>query len=212
MYIYIHIYLLWRSFSRTNCRRALLSSRSECISSCKCTMRSRCTFTSAVANASLSASSPLASVHAGKCATCGVMCACLAASSNVWFAAARVCTESLAVLRRALPASTRPWQKILKSQPRIHLQWSIWSRADFCAILGVTGWRRPIGCLSRSFFKKEPLIPGLFCRKWHIKIRHPMGLRLVTSWLLRNYRCWETTYGVATISRLLKITGLFCRI
>jgi len=29
----------------------------------------------------------------------------------------------------------------------------------------------------RSFFAKEPLIIGLFCGKWPIKIRHPMGLR-----------------------------------
>ena len=42
-----------------------------------------------------------------------------------------------------------------------------------------TGWRRPKGCLisCRSFFTKEPLIIGLFCGKWPIKIRHPMTLR-----------------------------------
>jgi len=29
----------------------------------------------------------------------------------------------------------------------------------------------------RSFFAKAPLIIGLFCGKWLVKIRHPMGLR-----------------------------------
>jgi len=29
----------------------------------------------------------------------------------------------------------------------------------------------------RSFPAKEPLIIGLFCGKWHTKIRHPMGFR-----------------------------------
>ena len=28
----------------------------------------------------------------------------------------------------------------------------------------------------RSFFAKEPLILGLFCGKWPVQIRHPMGL------------------------------------
>ena len=29
----------------------------------------------------------------------------------------------------------------------------------------------------RSFTAKEPLIAGLFCGKWHVKIRHPMTIR-----------------------------------
>jgi len=33
----------------------------------------------------------------------------------------------------------------------------------------------------RSFPAKEPLIIGLFCGKWPIKIRHPMGLRHLVS-------------------------------
>ena len=41
-----------------------------------------------------------------------------------------------------------------------------------------TGWRRPIGCLKLvSLSAKEPLIMGLFCGHWLLKIRHPMGLR-----------------------------------
>jgi len=40
------------------------------------------------------------------------------------------------------------------------------------------GWRKPIGCLNcRSVLAWEPLIIGLFCGKWPIKIRYPMGLR-----------------------------------
>ena len=60
----------------------------------------------------------------------------------------------------------------------------------FCphVLLRTTGWRRSIGCLisCRLFFAKEPLIIGLFCGRWPIKIRHPMGLRHpVASRLLR---------------------------
>ena len=54
-----------------------------------------------------------------------------------------------------------------------------------------TEWQRPIGYLisCTSFFAKEPLIIGLFCGKWPIKKRHPMGLRhpvyvFVVRWLL----------------------------
>jgi len=36
-----------------------------------------------------------------------------------------------------------------------------------------TGWQNPIYALScRSFFANKPLITGLFCGKWPIKIRH----------------------------------------
>jgi len=41
-----------------------------------------------------------------------------------------------------------------------------------------TGWRRPIGCFKlQAFLAKEPLIIGLFCRKWPMKIRRPVTLR-----------------------------------
>jgi len=41
-----------------------------------------------------------------------------------------------------------------------------------------TGWRRLIGCLKlQVIFTKEPLIIGLFCGTWLLKIRRPMGLR-----------------------------------
>jgi len=49
----------------------------------------------------------------------------------------------------------------------------------------VTGWRRLIGWLKLQvifrnrdthYFGKEPLTIGLFCGKWPVKIRHPMGL------------------------------------
>jgi len=56
-------------------------------------------------------------------------------------------------------------------------------------VIVYTGWRRPIGCLSLQVFAtKEPLIIGLFCGKWPVKMIHPMGLRhpvanAVASWL-----------------------------
>ena len=40
------------------------------------------------------------------------------------------------------------------------------------------GWRRCMNALNcRSLFAKEPLIIGLFCGKWPMKMRHPMTLR-----------------------------------
>ena len=42
----------------------------------------------------------------------------------------------------------------------------------------VTGWRRLIGCLKLQVIcAKEPLILGLSCGKWPMRIRHPMTLR-----------------------------------
>ena len=41
-----------------------------------------------------------------------------------------------------------------------------------------TGWRRSIGCFKlQAFLAKEPLIIGLFCGKWSMKIRRPVTLR-----------------------------------
>jgi len=59
----------------------------------------------------------------------------------------------------------------------------------------------------KSFSAEEPLIVGLFCGKWPITIRHPVGLRHPVLPCI-----WEYMYGVATISRLLTIIGLFYRI
>jgi len=42
----------------------------------------------------------------------------------------------------------------------------------------IEGGEDPLDALScRSFFAKEPLIIWLFCGKWPMKIRHPVGLR-----------------------------------
>jgi len=46
---------------------------------------------------------------------------------------------------------------------------------DFSALQGGEDTYDALSC--RSFFAKEPLIIGLFCGKWPVKIRHPMGLR-----------------------------------
>ena len=64
-----------------------------------------------------------------------------------------------------------------------------------------TGWRRPIGCLeSQSFSAKEPLIIGLFCRKWPIKIRHPMDVCLsVHVTLLYSYDTSFVMYCMSCI-------------
>jgi len=52
--------------------------------------------------------------------------------------------------------------------------WLIHMRHDSAS----TEWRRSIGCLKlRSFSTQVPLIVGLFCGKWPIKMRHSMGLR-----------------------------------
>ena len=63
-----------------------------------------------------------------------------------------------------------------------------------------------------------PLIIGLVCGKWPIKIRHPRRLlHPVRAWVLNLWRgifsvsSWLLAHGVATIGRLLKITGLFCK-
>ena len=67
--------------------------------------------------------------------------------------------------------------------------------------------RRPrlryIGFFCRSLFNQVVSIVGLFCMslsRVSIEARRPR---------LQNP---QNRYGVATISRLLKITGLFCRI
>ena len=49
----------------------------------------------------------------------------------------------------------------------------------------------------RSFFAKEPLIIGLFCRKWPVKIRHPMGLgRPVSQHALYRFYQWVMSHMV----------------
>ena len=53
------------------------------------------------------------------------------------------------------------------------------SEYQSCHIMShCTGWRRLKRCLKlQIIFPKEWRIVGLFCRKWPVKIRHPMGLR-----------------------------------
>jgi len=48
----------------------------------------------------------------------------------------------------------------------------------FRICIASTGWRRLIGCSKlQVVFAKPPLIIGLFCGKWPVKIRHSMTLR-----------------------------------
>jgi len=74
-------------------------------------------------------------------------------------------------------ATTHPY---IWHTPFINLTWPIH-----------TGWRRPIEYLisCRSFFAREPLMKGLFCGKWPVKIRHPMGLchSVQVPWLINIY-------------------------
>ena len=58
----------------------------------------------------------------------------------------------------------------------------------------------------RSFFAKEPLIIGLSCGKLAYEDTPPCTLSPFD-----NARSKSLRYGVATISRLLKIIGLFCK-
>ena len=81
---------------------------------------------------------------------------------------------------------------------------------------------------STDLFAKKPLFMGLFCRRWALKIRHPTTLASenVHPQILRACRYKNSkesftldslvyvtvnSYGVATISRLLKIIGLVCK-
>ena len=51
-------------------------------------------------------------------------------------------------------------------------------------VIGVQGGEDSQDALScLRFFAKEPLIIGLFCGKWPMKIRHPMNLRHPVLWL-----------------------------
>jgi len=61
-----------------------------------------------------------------------------------------------------------------------------WDRDAYCALS--TGWTRPMGledassCRSRLFSAKNQSNIGLFCGKWLVKIRHPMGIRHPVPW------------------------------
>ena len=51
-------------------------------------------------------------------------------------------------------------------------------KASYGSLLTILGGEDPQDALSRkSFSAKQPLIIGPFCRKWPLKMRHPMGLR-----------------------------------
>jgi len=82
----------------------------------------------------------------------------------------------------------------------------------------IQGGEDPWVALScRSFFAKEPLTIGLVCRKWPVKIRHPVGLRHPVCasrlWLVWHYiyehanaSCKHTSqhvYALACRARLI---------
>ena len=65
------------------------------------------------------------------------------------------------------------------------------------------------------FSKKEPLILGLFCRKWPMKIRHLMTLRhpVLQSWLSRSgvLQSWLLRISTSTLALLVVQNGSFAK-
>ena len=67
------------------------------------------------------------------------------------------------------------WESCIDKVEPVHV-YVFFARSVQCTILGasVQGGQGSLDALScRSFSAKEPLIIGLFCRKWRTKIRHP---------------------------------------
>ena len=81
------------------------------------------------------------------------------------------------------------------------------------------GGEDPQDALScRSFFAKEPLIIGLFCGKWSLKIGHIMGLQHPV-WQIplqnlhpRNPPPWETRFSNSLVQILLEISIWICTV
>jgi len=82
---------------------------------------------------------------------------------------------------RPIPHPVCVWERGVSVFARVRACVCVWERARdrkrtrerVC-----TGWRRLIGCLKlQVLLRKEPLIIGIFCGKWPMKIRHLMTLR-----------------------------------
>jgi len=81
------------------------------------------------------------------------------------------------------------------------------ARTLVCVTQGGEDPKDALSC--RSFLTREPLIIGLFCGKWPIQMRHPMGLRhpvrLALSYVwhnLHSYVCDVNEYGTLSIATL----------
>jgi len=109
------------------------------------------------------------------------------------------------------------WLEILKSYPEIvwiyfvklgeSWIWDLWERvvAAVCVLPTSSGWYR--------FSKKSSLRPNRWCKRTMRWCQMTMRwlLRNSTEYIERQFSTWTTPYGVATISRILKIIGLFCK-
>jgi len=103
-------------------------------------------------------------------------------------------------------------------------KWSAWPyescKNQFLCFV-YTGWRRPIGCLKlQVIFTKVPLIIGLFCRKWPIKIWYLMDLRRPVSicmfciyfswWIGSGGSCMSLTRQVFILSMRASSVSIAC--
>jgi len=69
-----------------------------------------------------------------------------------------------------------------------------------------TGWRRPIGCLKlQEVFATEPLIIGLFCREWPVKIRH-----LAAMYYIYYSHCCNVKYVLQPLLQCTKYMHSVC--
>ena len=81
----------------------------------------------------------------------------------------------------------------------------VWIRISKCMWeCNADAW---IACMTRSqlYFEKEPLILGLFCWKWLVKIRHPMGL--LQLYVREKTDAWISWHSICRLNNIRHVTG-----